>query len=446
MYASIYGNATLMIQGKGYEKWLKENELKLFAVYRNKQSVKQQSKVSYDCHICNEKDTNDMIKCVECLIWIHKECDIDYIIDVEVEGCQYRCPPCRKSATPNMGNKSTIGTVRTRLRREKNGTQKQLKDVSGNASNNLDGTFTVAVENGVQYESLTMEENPTTLVNDIHSLDKTLNSQSVLPQKTFFMDSASQGNISSVSDTSPDKVSLEKTFTLESESEVTTPVNHINFTELENSGGKSEVSPQNNTPDGMFNTSDINAGSRCATSHYESFSRETDESQPVFTTTPKHTAVEHVTGSSAGPTSLIKDQRSSPDGISYFINIKNPKGLNQEDHRMLLIDDDNSDLENDSQSHRNHVIDSNIYENTDEWLDDDDLLSERYSLVNVENDLFNSYSLVPTLESGRIWSVPMIPSATEVETVTSNETTCIDVVSSVLLPDESEKTQLLSRH
>ena len=95
MYASIYGTATVMFQGKGYEQWLKDHVHELILEYH---ATQQQSKLNHDCNICGEKDTYDMRLCEDCQKWIHKECDIDNIIEAEVTKSRYRC----NSKVPSM--------------------------------------------------------------------------------------------------------------------------------------------------------------------------------------------------------------------------------------------------------------------------------------------------------------------------------------------------------
>lgn len=77
MYASVYANGTIMFQGRGYEKWLVNNEEKIIkSFYKNKpanSSTNKENTENSECHVCSEKDTQDMIKCVLCRTWIHKD-------------------------------------------------------------------------------------------------------------------------------------------------------------------------------------------------------------------------------------------------------------------------------------------------------------------------------------------------------------------------------------
>ena len=94
----------------------------------------------------------------------------------------------------------------------------------------------------------------------------------------------------------------------------------------------------------------------------------------------------------------VKDIRSSPNGTSYFVPINNDSGssnLNKQNKHLINEDDDDeSDDVNESLSQNKHIMDENENSDTDEWMDDDDLFRESYSLVSDENDkLHDSYSI-----------------------------------------------------
>lgn len=123
MYASVYANGTIMFQGRGYEKWLINNEDKIIkSLYKYKpanSSTNKENTENSDCYICRNKDTQDMIKCVLCRTWIHKDCDIDKIIEAEIEKHLYECPNCRESTSDT--NPVLKKTESKRRRRKVNG-------------------------------------------------------------------------------------------------------------------------------------------------------------------------------------------------------------------------------------------------------------------------------------------------------------------------------------
>ena len=111
MYASVHGSGSVVFQGKGFDKWLKENQEKLSKSYHSVKPIKPKQV----CNICSDDYTEDMIKCRTCQVWIHKDCDISNIIDSELEKFSYKCPVCRESSSPTPNSQpSARGTMRTR--------------------------------------------------------------------------------------------------------------------------------------------------------------------------------------------------------------------------------------------------------------------------------------------------------------------------------------------
>ena len=292
MYASIYGSATVVFQGKGYEKWLKENVEKVILEYRNMESIQQQSKANYDCYICKDIDTDDMILCEECRKWIHKDCDIDNIIDTEVENGKYRCPSCSKLNIPNVNTRSTTETERNRTRRCKN--KSQPKNVPAKLQNNTDQTQTLINEHEVQSVSLTITEKPTSLNNALNSPDKSLNPISESPDKTYTVESALLEDTIGVNDIAPSSELQDKESPEESKSKVATPETSTDLIDKQNSGGKGETSFLDNDR----NSSDKRIKeTRRATSYFLSVTEEMDNTESILsisTTIPKVTPFKDV--------------------------------------------------------------------------------------------------------------------------------------------------------
>ena len=155
MYASIYGTATVMFQGKGYEQWLKEHVRELILEYH---ATQQQSKLNHDCNICGEKDTYDMRLCEDCQKWIHKDCDIDNVIEAEVTKSRYRCPSCSKPENPDV---NTNADTRTNTRKSR----KQTKHVSPKTTT----SDKLLTPSNVRSDSLVITEKPATLNNAANS-------------------------------------------------------------------------------------------------------------------------------------------------------------------------------------------------------------------------------------------------------------------------------------
>ena len=89
-YVSVYGNGTIMFQGKGSEKWLMKNVDDILSKIKRdtpkgKVATKKPSSGNSVCTVCNNAHTNDMMKCHKCNAWIHTECDIDKILEDEAE-------------------------------------------------------------------------------------------------------------------------------------------------------------------------------------------------------------------------------------------------------------------------------------------------------------------------------------------------------------------------
>ena len=124
-YTSVFGNGTIMFQGKKSQQWLQNNiaqvvqtvksDPKKTSTYPRKISTEQTS-----CTVCKEEYTNDMVECYNCKKWIHYDCDIDAILDSEAEHKylrKYMCPKCRDSPSKNIvssKNKNNMNSTKTR--------------------------------------------------------------------------------------------------------------------------------------------------------------------------------------------------------------------------------------------------------------------------------------------------------------------------------------------
>ena len=128
-YASVWGNGTVMFQGKNCEQWLQDNVNDIVNNIKDdsKKVTKNKSSPSTEqstCTICNEKYTDDMVQCKVCNIWIHYDCDTDTILDNESEHkslSMYMCPTCRasprKETDHSIKNRDTSNRIPTRTTR-----------------------------------------------------------------------------------------------------------------------------------------------------------------------------------------------------------------------------------------------------------------------------------------------------------------------------------------
>ena len=92
VHTSIYDSGTIMFQGQvGYEKYLLKKHNEIISSYKSEAAEHAQ------CNVCSAENTEDMIQCYKCKIWIHKECDIDQVIEMETAVATYYCPKCRMS-------------------------------------------------------------------------------------------------------------------------------------------------------------------------------------------------------------------------------------------------------------------------------------------------------------------------------------------------------------
>ena len=159
MCASVYGNGTIMFQGKGHniENWLKSKVDEICSLIKRRNSMdkskdeilEKSTQQDPDCPICQNKQTDDMVQCKTCDVWVHYDCDVDKVIEDQVEKTQYMCPSCRKSSsvknkhTPLLKSKSKR-TLRTRAVSKKiSASQSNKKQNNISSESNLDDTFTI---------------------------------------------------------------------------------------------------------------------------------------------------------------------------------------------------------------------------------------------------------------------------------------------------------------